>query len=136
TQVSRPSAYRATIRCLSPASHASYDRGGEVRSMSWWERLRVPLGFAVGAYGALVGAGGGFVLVPALLIIYPDEDPSSITSISLAVVFLNALSGSAAYARLKRIDYHTGIIFAIASMPGAIGAAFLVAAVPRDLFDI
>src|SRR6185295_19952217 len=92
TKVSRPSAYRATIRCLSPASHASYDRGGEVRSMSWWELLLVPLGFAVGTYGTLVGAGGGFVLVPALLIIYPDESPSSITSISLAVVFFNALS--------------------------------------------
>ena len=104
--------------------------------MSWWELLLVPLGFAVGAYGTLVGAGGGFVLVPALLIIYPGEKPSSVTSISLAVVFFNAVSGSAAYARLKRIDYFTGAIFAAAAMPGAIGAAFLVSAVPRDLFDI
>jgi uncharacterized membrane protein YfcA len=104
--------------------------------MSWWELLLIPLGFAVGAYGTLVGAGGGFVLVPALLIIYPDEDPSRVTSISLAVVFFNAVSGSAAYARLKRIDYFTGAIFAVAAMPGAIGAAFLVSSVPRDLFDL
>ena len=104
--------------------------------MSWWELLLVPLGFAVGAYGTLVGAGGGFVLVPALLIIYPGEKPSSVTSISLAVVFFNAVSGSAAYARLKRIDYFTGAIFAAAAMPGAIGAAFLVSSVPRDLFDL
>lgn len=80
--------------------------------MSWWELLLLPLGFVVGAYGTLVGAGGGFVLVPALLLIYPGEKRSSITSISLAVVFFNALSGSAAYARLKRIDYVTGLIFA------------------------
>ena len=33
----------------------------------WWELLLIPLGFAVGAYGTLVGAGGGFVLVPVLL---------------------------------------------------------------------
>lgn len=104
--------------------------------MSWWELLLVPLGFVVGAYGTLVGAGGGFVLVPALLIIYPGENPSSVTSISLAVVFFNALSGSAAYARLKRIDYFAGAIFAAAAMPGAIGAAFLVSSVPRSLFDI
>ena len=33
------------------------------------------LGFAVGTYGTLIGAGGGFVLVPALLLLYPDESP-------------------------------------------------------------
>ena len=104
--------------------------------MSWWELLLVPLGFAVGAYGTLVGAGGGFVLVPVLLLIYPHEKPASITSISLAVVFFNALSGSAAYARLKRIDYTTGLVFAAASLPGAVGGAYLVGAVPRDVFDV
>jgi uncharacterized membrane protein YfcA len=104
--------------------------------MSWWELLLIPLGFTVGAYGTLVGAGGGFVLVPALLLIYPDEDATAITSISLMVVFFNALSGSAAYARLKRIDYFTGLIFAAASIPGAIGGAFLVSAVPRSVFDL
>lgn len=104
--------------------------------MSWWELLLIPLGFAVGAYGTLVGAGGGFVLVPALLLIYPAEAPASITSISLGVVFFNAVSGSAAYARLSRIDYFTGAIFAGAALPGAIGGAYLVGAVPRDLFDV
>ena len=104
--------------------------------MSWWELLLVPLGFVVGAYGTLVGAGGGFVLVPALLLIFPNEDPASITSISLGVVFFNAVSGSAAYARLRRIDYLTGAIFSAAALPGAIGGAFLVGAVPRGLFDV
>ncbi len=104
--------------------------------MSWWELLLVPLGFAVGAYGTLVGAGGGFVLVPALLLIYPRENPASITSISLSVVFFNATSGAAAYARLRRIDYRTGLIFAVASLPGAVGGAYLVGAVPRDVFHV
>ena len=103
--------------------------------MSWLELLLVPLGFAVATYGTLVGAGGGFVLVPALLLLYPNEDPASLTSISLAVVFFNAGSGSVAYARLKRIDYRTGLIFAAAAMPGSIVGAFLVGAVPRRAFD-
>ena len=103
--------------------------------MNWLELLLIPLGFVVGAYGTLVGAGGGFVLVPVLLLLYPDEDPAAITSISLAVVFFNALSGSFAYARLKRIDYFTGLIFAAAGLPGAIAGALLVSAVPRELFD-
>lgn len=103
--------------------------------MSWLELLLIPLGFAVGAYGTIVGAGGGFVLVPILLIIYTDEDPVTITSISLIVVFLNALSGSAAYARLRRIDYLAGGAFAVAALPGAIGGALFVHRVPRDVFD-
>jgi len=104
--------------------------------MDWLELLLIPLGLAVGAYGTIVGAGGGFVLVPVLLLIYPDEDPVAITSISLAVVFFNALSGSAAYMRLRRVDYLTGFIFAAATLPGAIGGAYLVGAVPRRVFDI
>ena len=104
--------------------------------MSWLELLLIPLGFAVGAYGTIVGAGGGFVLVPVLLLIYPNEDPVQITAISLSVVFFNALSGSAAYARLHRIDYVTGSIFAAATIPGAILGAYLVSEVPRDAFDV
>lgn len=104
--------------------------------MSWWELLLIALGFAVGAYGTLVGAGGGFVLVPMLLIIYPNEDPASITSISLAVVFFTAVSGTIAYARQHRIDYRSGLLFAAVGLPGAIAGALLVDAVPRQLFDI
>ena len=70
----------------------------------------IPMGFFTGAYGALIGAGGGFILVPALLILFPNEAPEIVTSISLAVVFFNALSGTIAYARSQRIDYKIGAI--------------------------
>jgi hypothetical protein len=76
------------------------------------------LGFCVGAYGTLIGAGGGFVLMPLLLILYPKENPEILTSISLAVVFFNALSGSEAYGLMKRIDYRSGLMFAAATVPG------------------
>jgi uncharacterized membrane protein YfcA len=74
--------------------------------------------------------------VPALLIIYPDEDPASITSISLAAVFFNAVSGTIAYARQHRIDYRSGLLFAAAGLPGAVAGALVVDAVPRQLFDV
>jgi uncharacterized protein len=95
-----------------------------------------PLGLVIGAFGTLIGAGGGFILVPILLIVYPDENTELITSISLAVVFFNALSGSFAYARMKRIDFKSGIVFAVATIPGAILGAISVAYVPRQVFDI
>jgi uncharacterized membrane protein YfcA len=96
----------------------------------------VPVGGFVGAYGTLIGAGGGFVLVPFLLMLYPAENPEAITSISLAVVFFNALSGSLAYARHGRIDYHAGGQFAVATIPGAILGALSTAYMPRRVFDM
>lgn len=100
-----------------------------------WPAL-VILGIAVGAYGTLIGAGGGFVLTPALLLLYPGHEPEVITSISLGVVFVNAVSGSAAYSRQKRIDYSSGLMFALATLPGAVSGALLTAAFPRDAFEV
>ncbi len=89
----------------------------------------------VGAFGTLVGAGGGFILTPILLILYPDLSAAAITSISLLVVFFNALSGSVAYARLRRIDYRTGARFAAAAVPGSVLGALAVRSVPIRVFD-
>lgn len=94
------------------------------------------LGFFVGGYGTLIGAGGGFLLVPLLLYLYPAESPAALTSISLSVVALNALSGTAAYARAKRVDYRTGLALSIASVPGAMGGVILNRAIHRGTFDI
>lgn len=94
------------------------------------------LGVGVGSFGTLVGAGGGFVLTPALLLLYPHESPETLTAISLTAVFFNAASGSAAYARLRRTDYRSGGAFALATLPGAIGGALLVGIVPRRAFDL
>lgn len=92
-------------------------------------------GILVGAFGTLIGAGGGFILAPVLLLLYPDESPLLITSISLAVVFFNATSGSVAYARMGRIDYRAGLLFAFAAIPGSILGARSTAVISRDIFD-
>ena len=98
--------------------------------------LLVVLGFGIGTFGTLVGAGGGFVLVPLLALLEPDLPTSSITAISLAVVALNATSGAIAYAREGRIDYRSGVPFALATLPGSIGGAIATRFIPRDLFDL
>ncbi|HVS86322.1 MAG TPA: sulfite exporter TauE/SafE family protein [Gaiellaceae bacterium] len=97
--------------------------------------LLVLLGVGVGAFGTIVGAGGGFVLTPVLLLLYPHEPPERLTAISLTVVFFNAGSGSFAYLRQRRVDVRSGLVFAAATLPGAIGGALLTTAVSRRLFD-
>jgi len=99
-----------------------------------WPGL-VLLGVAVGTYGTMIGAGGGFVLVPLLLLLYPGKPPEAITSISLAVVFVNAASGTVAYLRQRRVDFLAANCFAIATIPGAIIGALVTSYLPRRLFD-
>jgi uncharacterized protein len=94
------------------------------------------LGVTVGTFGTLVGAGGGSLLVPVLLIVYPRMEPDVITAISLAVVFLNATSGSVAYGWMKKTDYRTGWVFAAATVPGAVLGVFAVNWLSRWSFDL
>lgn len=98
--------------------------------------LLIGIGFLTGTFGTLIGAGGGFILVPVLLLLYPAMKPDVVTSISLAVVFLNAASGSVAYAKLKRIDYKSAIIFALATLPGSVIGALVTGYLPRHIFNI
>jgi uncharacterized protein len=93
------------------------------------------IGFLTGSYGTLIGAGGGFVLLPVLLLLYPRESPEILTSISLAVVFFNALSGTQAYALMKRVDYKSGLLFSLAALPGAVLGALTTGYISRWLFD-
>jgi uncharacterized membrane protein YfcA len=63
------------------------------------------IGVCVGAFGTVIGAGGGFILTPILLLLYPHDSPQTLAAISLAAVFFNAASGSVAYARQRRVDF-------------------------------
>jgi uncharacterized protein len=95
----------------------------------------IAIGFIVGTIGTLIGAGGGFLLVPILLLLDPHMTPDVVTGISLAVIFFNAASGSIAYARMGRIVYKAGIIFALAALPGAIIGVYTTSHIPRTVFN-
>ena len=91
-------------------------------------------GFLVGAVGTLIGAGGGFIIVPVLLITQPAFSPEIVTAISIAIVAGNAISGSFAYARLGRIDYKAGILFAAYTIPGSILGVYTTRYIPKTIF--
>lgn len=97
--------------------------------------LLVLLGFGTGAYGVLVGAGGGLILGPVLLLFF-DLDPHIVAGTVLAAVAVTSISGTTAYRAMRIIDYRSGLLFAAAAVPGSILGAFGVGAVAPSTFRI
>ncbi len=95
----------------------------------------IGIGLFVGTFGTLIGAGGGFILMPIFVFLYPSIPTEQLTAISLTVVFFNALSGSIAYARKGRIDFRSGLLFSLATIPGAIAGSLATAYLSRRWFD-
>lgn len=83
------------------------------------------LGIGVGTVGALLGLGGGFILVPIFMLFMIAPHGSTFTTVqqvvgtSLFAVFCNAISGTVAYIRQRRIMLRAAIPFALATLPGA-----------------
>lgn len=94
------------------------------------------MGLGIGLLGTLVGAGGGFILTPLLLLYFPDRPSEAIAALSLSVVTLNALSGSIAYYRLGRIDLKTSLVYGSVALPWVILGVFSTSRVGRGPFDI
>jgi uncharacterized protein len=95
----------------------------------------VLIGALVGSLGTLIGAGGGFLLVPLLLLVYHLPPPDAVGT-SLSLVFLNAVSGTVAYLRQGRVDLPLGWRFAAATVPGAVGGAYVARALSSDAFSV
>jgi uncharacterized protein len=98
--------------------------------------LFIPVGFIAGGIGTFVGAGGGFLVVPFLAFWDPALPPQTITAISLGVIFFNSASASVRFAKTRRIDFVSGLIFAAITIPGAIIGAYFSKYIPRQAFNI
>jgi uncharacterized membrane protein YfcA len=69
-------------------------------------------GLAVGGFTGLVGAGGGFLIVPSLVLWAGLPMPAAVGT-SLFVIVLNSLAGFAGYAAHVTVDY--GLVAAVAA---------------------
>lgn len=85
--------------------------------------ILIAVSFGAGTLGALLGLGGGFIIVPTLT--FMIFNPSQIASTSLFSVFSNSASSTIAYAKQKRIDYALGAKFAAFAIPGAVIGAYV-----------
>jgi hypothetical protein len=92
-------------------------------------------GLAIGILGTLIGAGGGFLIVPLLVLLEPSWSTDQITAFSLAVVTANASMGALSYWWQGRVDPFTFPLYTLAAVPGSILGALASSYIPRGIFD-
>ena len=89
-------------------------------------------GLIVGIGGAFFGLGGGFLIVPLLLLMgFPAQRAVGTSFLAIVVISLSALL---AHNRLAHVDYRTGILLGIGGVVGAQIGTLLVNHVSTDNF--
>ena len=93
------------------------------------------IGILAGGYGTIVGAGGGFIFVPALLLIF-HMNPDVAAGTGLVIVLINSISGVIGYAKQGRISYRTGIFLGIGALPGSLLGVWLLQIYSSNYFYV
>ena len=94
----------------------------------------IPLGFAAGILGSMIGLGGGIIVVPVLTFLgFP---PTVAASNSLFAAFSNSVASTISYSRQKRIEFSLGIKLGLLAIPGTIFGAIISTDVAPDIFKI
>lgn len=81
--------------------------------------LFLGIGLAVGCLGAMLGIGGGIIIVPLMSFVF-GATPQEAAGTSMFVVLFNSLSGAFGYYRKKLICWDAAWKFAIATIPGGV----------------
>jgi len=94
----------------------------------------IPLGFAAGLLGSMIGLGGGIIVVPVLTFLgFP---PTAAASNSLFAALSNAIASTISYSKQKRIEYPLGLKLGLLSIPGTVLGAIISTDVAPDMFKI
>ncbi len=88
-------------------------------------------GVAVGLLTGLFGVGGGFLVVPALVLLLGLPMAVAVGT-SLVVVTVNSAAGFAAHVGGAEVDYGLAAVFTGAAVAGSLAAARLATRLPAD----
>ena len=94
------------------------------------ELLLVLAGFVAGGFGALLGLGGGILIVPILTLIFEAPLHTAIGT-SLVSVIATSAGGSAHNVRTGRADIRLGMTLAMAAVVGAFVGGTLAGVLPE-----
>lgn len=93
--------------------------------------LLAAIGLAAGIVGALVGLGGGIILVPATLFVginlgwIDGITPQTVVGLSVIMMIFTGLGSTLSYMKQKTVDFKSGAIFFAGSAPGTLIGAFV-----------
>lgn len=115
--------YAAAWKMLAPNTPAHRSAGAAVAELADWSDIRIghvaSHGIAVGVLTGLVGVGGGFLIVPALVLLSRMPMKQAIGT-SLAIVSVKSYAGFAGYAGEVPIDYPLMGLFTAVAMAGSV----------------
>jgi uncharacterized membrane protein YfcA len=102
---------------------------GELASSSLWQIAA--LGIGVGALTGFVGGGGGFLIVPALVLLSRMPMKRAVGT-SLVIVAFNCVTGFAGYAGVVPINYVLMLTFTAVAIAGSFAGAMLSQRISGD----
>jgi uncharacterized membrane protein YfcA len=118
--------FRGAMKMSGKPDTTPYEFSGDPRTIT----LLVLEGIGVGLVTGLIGVGGGFLIVPALVFVARIPMRLAIGT-SLLVITLNALSGFAGYAGTVAIDWQLVAWFTSVAAVGSIAGTLLSKRVPQ-----
>ncbi|QUW23261.1 sulfite exporter TauE/SafE family protein [Sporosarcina sp. Marseille-Q4063] len=89
------------------------------------------IALSAGVIGALVGLGGGIILVPATLFIginlglISGITPQTVVGLSVIMMIFTGLGSTLSNIKTKTVDFRSGFIFFAGSIPGTLLGAFV-----------
>ncbi|WP_258171049.1 sulfite exporter TauE/SafE family protein [Paenibacillus sp. R14(2021)] len=97
------------------------------------------LGLFASTFGAIVGLGGGVILVPALLLLGPSMlgmkiDTTLAVGVSLGVLVFTSLTSTLTFVREGKADLRSALFFSISSGPMSMLGASLTSLFNPDVF--
>ena len=88
----------------------------------------------VGTYGTVIGAGGGFILIPGLVLLFDFEGVEAVGTGTVTLLAIG-ITGAINYDRVRLVHRHAAGWFAMGSVPAALLCAWFVAdRIDADLF--
>ena len=94
----------------------------------------ISFALVVGAYGTVIGAGGGFILIPGLVLLFDLEGVEAVGTGTVTLVAIG-ITGAINYDRAGLVHRAAAGWFALGSVPAALLCAWFVAdRIDADLF--
>jgi len=94
--------------------------------------LLLVVGLVVSVPSSMVGLGGGFLMVPALIVLFQLPAQNAV-AISLVAMCGTAFSATFVYVKQRRVDFLLGLLYDLLDLPGVVLGAYLTTLVSSNI---